>query len=163
MTKRSQIQSTDLELPETQEIDLALSKPVDHDQIYAVTNESMHDERLQALLKEEKEMRDFMEEKVTFMIAQSDDEHAIDPVPCGVNGVHKYFKRGVEYREPRKFIDSLIKVAFRVKTINYEDKNGVYQTKLEKAPVLAYPIQILNDPSGIKGQRWFQHQQKNAF
>jgi len=155
--------SKDFELPDEKHIDLSSGKEVIDDGLQFVTGETMEDDRLKNLLREEKSMRDFMEQKVKFMIAETDDENAPNPVACGVNGVHRYFHRGTEYIEARKFIDSLIKVVNHVKTVNYKDKDGIDQTDVKTRPVLAYTISILEDPAGQQGLRWFQHQQRNAF
>lgn len=161
--KRPQIQSSDAQLPQSRQIDLSSDGPLDDDELHLVVGESMEDERVKNLLKEEADMRAFMEEKVTFMIAETSDKNAPNPVVAGVNGVQKIFTRGIQYTEARKFIDSLIKVTFGVKTINHTDEKGLYQTKLETVPSMVYPLQILNDPSGKRGNAWFMHQQKNGF
>lgn len=155
--------SQDFELPEEREIDLSSNKPLDDDQIYVVTGESMKDERLQKIMKEESDMKKFMEQKVTFMISETTNENEVNPVSCGVNGEHRYFWRGKEYTEARKFLDSLIKVTNHVKTVNYKDKDGVDQTNVVTKPVLAYPLTVLRDPAGDMGAKWFRHQQSNAF
>jgi hypothetical protein len=161
------ITSGDIELSEGVTIDAPLGAPVDHDQLYAVHNESMHDERMQKLMAEEKAMRDFFEEKVTFSIGPSSDQYAIDPVPCGVNGEHRFFKRGERYTVARKFVEALIRVAHRVKTQQIKDANNVDNTEIKTEPYLVYPIQIWSDPSGTgeheRGGRWFQHQIRNNF
>lgn len=163
MRHRTQIQSSDADLPESREIDLSSNKPLDDDELHLVTGESMGDERIKNLLKEEHDMRTFMEEKVTFMIAETSDKNAPNPVSAGVNGIQRHFWRGKQYTEARKFIDSLIKVTFGVKTINFTDEKGLHQTKIETVPSMVYPIQILSDPSGRIGHNWFLHQQKNGF
>lgn len=163
MKHRSQISSNDCELPDQREIDISSNVPLGEEELSIASSDMLHDERLKNLLKEEAELRAFMEEPVTFDISQTTDVNAPDPVPAGVQGIIKHFKRGVEYTVPRKFIDSLIKVTNKVKTINYKDENNVDQTKIELVPSLVYPINIINDPSGAVGRRWFLHQQKNAF
>lgn len=163
MQKRPQIQSSDADLPESREIDLSSDSPLDNEELHLMTGVSMEDERVKNIISEEKAMLDFMEEKVTFMIAETSDKNAPNPVAAGVNGVHKHFTRGIVYTEARKFIDSLIKVTFAIRTIPYEDANKIYQTKVETVPSMVYPIQIMNDPSGQRGNRWFLHQQKNAY
>lgn len=166
-TRRTRIESQDVELPPNQEIDLAYKEGDEESEIQLATAHSIMDDRTKALLAEEKKMRAFMEEKLTFSIAETDDPNAPNPVTCGVNGVTKTFKRGQIYTEARKFVDSLIKVSRRVKTVNYKDNDGIYQTKIETTPSMVYPIQIIEDPSGMgpqdMGRKWFIHQQRNAF
>jgi len=165
--KKPQITSADAELPENQDVDISSYMDDDDIEVQIAGANTLQDDRMKAFLVEEKAMRAFMEEPITFTIAESDDPNAPNPVAAGVNGVIKHFTRGEVYTVPRKFIDSLIKVTWRVKTVNYEDKDKLMQTRIERVPHLAYPLQILNDPSGMgssdRGRRWFLHQQKNAF
>lgn len=163
MARRPQIQSSDVGMPEDREVDIGISKPLDDDLIYIAQDGDLKDERIAAALKEERDMKAFMEQKVTFLIAETDDENAPNPVSCGVNGVTRTFWRGKEYTDKRMFIDSLIKVVRKVKTVNFKNSDGVDDTKMEVRSVLAYPLQILDDPAGDLGRRWFRHQQENAF
>lgn len=163
MARRPQIQSSDVGMPEDREVDIGISKPLDDDLIYIAQDGDLKDERIAAALKEERDMKAFMEQKVTFLIAETDDENAPNPVSCGVNGVIRAFWRGREYTDKRMFIDSLIKVVRKVKTVNFKNSDGVDDTKMEVRSVLAYPLQILDDPAGDLGRRWFRHQQENAF
>lgn len=163
MARRPQIQSSDVGMPEDREVDIGISKPLDDDLIYIAQDGDLKDPRIIAALKEEKQWKDFMEQKVTFMIADTEDENAPNPVSCGVNGVRRDFWRGKQYTDKRMFIDSLIKVVRKVKTINFKDANGVDDTKMDIRSVVAYPIQIIDDPAGDLGRRWFRHQQENAF
>lgn len=163
MRKRSQIESSDVGMPEDREVDIGISKPLDDDLIYIAQDGDLKDPKIAAALKEEKQWKDFMEQKVTFLIAETDDENAPNPVSCGVNGVTRHFLRGKEYTDKRMFIDSLIKVVRKVKTVNFKDADGVDNTKMEFRSVIAYPLQIIEDPAGDLGRRWFRHQQENAF
>lgn len=163
MARRPQIQSSDVGMPEDREVDIGISKPLDDDLIYIAQDGDLKDERIAAALQEERDMKAFMEQKVTFLIAETDDENAPNPVSCGVNGVIRTFWRGREYTDKRMFIDSLIKVVRKVKTVNFKNSDGVDDTKMEVRSVLAYPLQILDDPAGDLGRRWFRHQQENAF
>lgn len=161
MSKRTQINSSDADVPEGNTLDIG--RDADIDEIYVVQNESMQDDRLKALLKEEADMRAFMEEKVTFSISETDNPNAPNPVPCGVNGDVRQFYRGRVYTECRKFIDSLIKTVRAVKTRQIKDAEGVDDTVIDTTFTVAHPITIHDDPSGEKGRRWFLFQQKNAF
>lgn len=160
---RPQHSSEDFETPDSKEIDIGLNAPLDNDQIYVVTNESMKDDRLIKIAAEEKKWHDFMKQKVTFVIHETEDENAPNPVSCGVNGVHRHYYRGQEYTDARMFVDSLIKCVRKVKTVNFKNAEGVDDTKLEVKHVLAYPLEIIEDPAGKLGRDWFKHQQRNAF
>ena len=165
--KIPQITSADAELPDTQEVDISSFMDDDDIEIQVADAGVLTDEAAKQRLAEENAMRAFMEEPLTFTIAETDDPNAPNPVSAGVNGAVKHFTRGEVYTAPRKFVDSLIKVTWRVKTINYEDENKVMQTRIERVPAMVYPVQIMHDPSGMgqndRGRRWFLHQQKNAF
>lgn len=162
---RTKIQSSDVDLHDTREVDLSVDEDNLDAPINVMTGVSMEDERTKALMKEERDLRAFMEEPITFRIAKG-GKNDPDPVACGVNGVVKYFKRDQVYTEPRKFVESLLKTKNEVRTVNFQDKNGVDQTKLEIDQVLVYPVMIMHDPSGSgphdRGGRWFQYQQANG-
>jgi hypothetical protein len=161
--KRPQITSKDVEPQPIIERDLSSDL---YDDDVAVKPASVLDDRMKAILLEEKRLRAFMEEPVTFMVQESADKNAVNPVPCGVNGVTKFFQRGQEYTVARKFVESLLKVSWSVQTVNYKDSDGVDQTKINYVPALVYQIAILHDPSGMgpndDGRRWFMHQQRNG-
>lgn len=162
MTKqRAQITTADADLREDQELDIG--KNADIDEIYVVQGESMQDDRLKALLKEEADLRAFMEEPVTFSIAESADPNAPNPVECGVNGEFRRFYRAQVYTEKRKFLDSLIRCTRIVKTRQIKDAEGLDDTVIDTKFSAVNSITIHHDPSGDKGNRWFLFQQKNAF
>lgn len=98
----------------------------------------------------------FMAEKVTFVVGETTDINAVNPVPAGVNGKIKYFTRGEEYCEPRHFLDSLICRENSVQTRQYRDGENIDQTKISSKHALKYPISIINDPSGKLGIAWFK-------
>lgn len=166
---RAQIQSSDVRTPSDVDIDIGLNDDIDpvEKTIQVVTNESMKDDRMKKIAAEEKWWRDFMNQKVEFEILETDDENAPNPVSCGVNGVHRHFYRGVRYTDKRMFIDSLIKVVRKVKTKVFKNNEGVDDTKMEVRNIIAYPIKIWHDPANKDGKktgdRWFEHQQRNAF
>lgn len=161
--RRVQIQSTDVGMPEDRDVDIGIIRPLDDDQIYIAQEGDLKDPRIAAALKEERDMKAFMEQEVKFMIAESNDENAPNPVSCGVNGVRRDFWRGREYTDKRMFVDSLIKVVRKVKTVNFKNADGVDDTRMEVRSVLLHPLQIIDDPAGDLGRRWFKHQQENAF
>lgn len=107
-------------------------------------------------MKEQMKELAFMEDIVEFTVGSDTNPFAIDPIPVGVNGVQKAFKRGQVYREARKFLNNLIIKQDNIKTVNYKDDNNVDQTKIDKTSSLVYPVSIINDPSP-NGRRWFIH------
>lgn len=104
----------------------------------------------------------FMEEKVTFVVGETPDRNAENPVPVGVNGVIRFFTRGVEYTEARKFLNCLIKKQDSIDTKNYLDNDQIHQTKVVRTPALKYPISVISDPSNDFGRKWFAWQCRNA-
>jgi len=159
---RASIQTSDVETPAAttvmMESDVA-TENIERPDLAIVTDESLQSPYVQEYIKDLK----FMEDIITFSIGESTDKNAENPVPAGVNGAVRFFTRGVEYKVPRKFVDSLIKREDSIKTVNYKDADGVDQTKIEKVPAMKYPLSIIHDPAGDLGRRWFQHQQKNAW
>lgn len=156
--RRPKITSDDVPLPDEQTIDL--SSKIDEPELLVVTNESLKE----AGAKEFADWLSFMEEEVEIVIGVSEDPNAENPVSCGVNGEIKYIRRGVQTRLKRKFLDSLIKVRFKVATEQYRDKKGLDQTRVVRKPMLAYQISITDhgnvDPQ--RSQAWFSYMQQHA-
>lgn len=104
----------------------------------------------------------FNEEPLDIIVANSTDKNAENPVSSGVNGVIKYFHRGVTYRGvARKFVASLIKREVNVATENYRDKQNLEQTKVIHTPAFKNNVQIVKDPSPLATE-WFEWMQKSA-
>ena len=134
-------------------------RDIDRSDFAEVTGEDMTSPRVQSYANELR----FMEDIMTISIAETDDPNAENPVSCGVNGEVRNFYRGQEYKVARKFVDSIIKRSFAVKTKQYTDGEGLVQTKIEKVPTLKYPINIHHDPAGQTGRDWFQWMCKTAL
>jgi len=161
-TKRADIQTGDVEPPKETTIDLASTirdEDIERPDLVMVSDQDMND----PVVKEYARDLAFNEDILTIEVADTDDPNADNPVSAGCNGEAKHFYRGVQYKVPRKFVDSLIKTVNGVKTKQYQDEDNVYQTKIDKTPKPRYPIAILHDPAGETGRRWFKHQIANAF
>lgn len=106
----------------------------------------------------------FMEEMVTFTIAETSDPNAEIEVPVSVNCETKILKRGIynPHTLPRKFLNALIAREGKVIVENYKDANGIDQTRTRVKYVPKHNIAILNDPSGAEGMKWFKWQSENA-
>ena len=159
---RASITTNDVELRATQSVDLNSSihaDDIDRPDIITVTDDSLASPIVSEYVKDLK----FMEDILTFSIGETTDPNAENPIGAGNNGIVRRFYRGVEYKEARKIVDSLIKVEDRIKTVQYKDVDGVDQTRVDKVPALKYAISIIHDPAGDNGRRWFQHQCKNAW
>jgi hypothetical protein len=167
---RTRIQSSDIDLQENRSVEIGINPHIPLEEqdtdIQIASAYSLQDERTLALLEEEKQLRAFMEEPVTFTIGLDNDPNAPDPVSCGVNGIVKHFKRGEIYTTKRKFVESLLKTRNHIKTVEYEDADRVKQTRIDMHQTFVYPIQILEDPSGVgpgtRGRRWMEYQQRNG-
>ena len=159
---RASITTSDVELRDAVSIDLSSSihsDDIDRPDLVVVTDDTLASPIVSEYVKDLK----FNEDILTFSISETTDVNAENPVGAAVNGQVGKFYRGVEYKVPRKMIDSLIKVEDRVKTVQYKDADGVDQTRIEKVPALKYALSIHHDPAGEVGRRWFQHQCKNAW
>lgn len=156
-TRRPQINTNELEQTNEQTIDLAST--IENPEMAIVTDESLDSPHLKEYLSEMK----FMEDKVEFIVSESEDPNAPNPVSCGVNGEIKHFKRGEPYTAPRKFLNALINTVFRVETRAYKDEQGLDQTEIKKIPMSGLNISILHDPAGETGPRWLQYKMKSAY
>lgn len=151
MTRRAKIETGDVAGPEEQVVDL--SSTIEKPEPVIASSGDMEN----PATKEYMRWIAFMEEEVMISIALSDNPNAENPVTCGNNGEIKRLERGKPYRIKRKFLDSLIKTTFKVVTEQYEDDNGLKQTRIRRKPAAAYPISILDHgPNPELSQRWFQ-------
>jgi len=159
---RAAIETKDVEPPKAStvmmESDVA-TEDIDRPDLVVITDESVNSPVVKEYMADLK----FMEDIIEFSISPTTDKNAENPVPCGVNGVVHHIPRGKRVKLARKFVDSLIKREDAVQTVNYKDKDGVDQTKIEKTPAMKYPLSIHNDPAGEVGTRWFEHQIRNAW
>lgn len=153
---RASIKTSDADIRESSTLDL---REDNQPEIAIVTDESLMSPNVAEYVKDLK----FNEDILTIVISETGDPNAENPVPTACNGETKLLVRGKEYKLARKFVDSLIKVEERIKTINFRDAEGLDQTKISKTPALKYPMSIINDPAGELGRRWFMHQCKNAW
>ena len=154
--KRPKINTNELELSPEQTIDLASS--IEKPEMAIVTDESVNSPQMQEYLKE----LEFMRQEVEFLVTPSDDPNAPNPVPCGVNGVIHFLKRGQTYKLPRMFLNALINPSFTVHTRTYKDAEGLDQTEIKKIPVNTVNVSIVNDPAGMLGHNWLQYKMKAA-
>lgn len=151
-----QVETKDVNLPETQTVNLS---PDEKPDLTIIKNETVDDPLVKEFLSDLR----FNEDIIEFSIGMDSNPNAENPVPACCNGEVHLIQRGKRYRLARKFVDSLIKTTFRVETEEYEDKNGLKQTRVNRIPSAAYPISIHNDPAGETGVRWFEHMNANAY
>lgn len=131
----SSIQSSDVEKPD---IALAINTDIND----PVTNKYIKD-------------LGFMEEVVEFVVGKTRDKNDPDPIIAGVNGIMRVIKLGEPQKLPRKFLNVLINTVVDVTTHEYVDEDGLKQTRMQTQGMPSLQIQILNDPSGVKGMQWF--------
>jgi len=154
---RAKITTQDIDENDTQTVSETATDEIIRDDIAVVTGEGMQSKDVQEYVKD----MAFMNQKVTFMIGETTDPNAVNPVQAGINGTIRSFMRGVEYTEKRCFLDALIVRENTVSTNQYRDIEGIDQTRIDKKPVLRFPISIINDPAGATGARWFKFAANN--
>lgn len=163
--KRPEINTSDVQNPDSYTVKHTANQNT-HDldvSIDTMFDASVTDPYLAKLIEAEKNLRAFMEQEVTFTVHHSHDPNAVDPVPAGVNGEIRKFKRGETYTEKRMFLDSLIRVTRTTTPVVYMDSDGLYQTRYETKFSEAFPLSIIHDPAGDVGRRWLEHRRKNAW
>lgn len=161
MPPRPKVETKDVKLPDEQTIDL--SKGANDVDLAVVTDDDVDKPWMKEYLSD----LAFNEQIVEFSIGLDSNPNAENPVPCGCNGKIHHLERGKRYKLPRKFLDSIIRTTFRVKTKEYIDDEGLKQTRIKRIPTAAYPIAIHHDPANDGGKdlgtRWFEFQCANSF
>lgn len=99
----------------------------------------------------------FMEQVVTIVVADTDDE-AQQPVPVAINdGIRQAFIRGIPLEVKRKFVEILGRCKKTGYTnVRYINEQGDESYKAVPHTTLMYPFQILQDPAGLKGMEWLK-------
>lgn len=150
---------TSADVPGPEGFDIDLSSTIEKPDLAIVTDADTNSPHV---IEYSKDLA-FMEDVLLIEVAPSADENAPDPMTCGVNGVTKIIPRGKPMRLARKFVDALIKTTFRTKTVNFKDKDGLDQTKIEQVPTANCTVQVYEDPAGEVGRRWLQHKMLNSY
>lgn len=141
-------------------IDLASTKTTE--QIYKTLEENnfalVQDESLTSanISKYTKDLA-FLEQKVTFTVGRGGPEDA-PVITLGVNGDNVNVVRGKSIRCARKFLNVLIGSTHEMRTEQYQDGNGLIQTRINKKQNPAYHVSI--DDDTLEGRNWFQNQQR---
>ena len=159
---RPQITTKDVAPTIINDVDLASTiakDDIDRPDLSIATETSMQDP---VTLKYIKDLM-FMEDEVEFMLLETDNSSAADPIVAGVNGVNKIVKRGVQYKMARKFLNSMISTLTSVDTHEYKDEKGLSQTRVQTRTTPALQIQLLNDPAGADGFAWFARAQHGTY
>ena len=122
--------------------------------IEPVTQDQLNKDYLDALK--------FMEEKIEIIVQDSSDPNADNPVPVGVNGIFRYFKRGVPIITERKFVDALLVKNSSVSTPEFINGGGERAFKIVQKNALKYPIQLLRD-NNPKGIEWLRQRMAQTY
>ena len=94
----------------------------------------------------------FMEESVTVMVHETDDQNAENPVMIGNNGIFKVFHRGIPTLAKRKFVDGLIVKSTRVSTPEVLNAVGERTNIIKQHSAHKYSFTMIQDrnPRGVE-------------
>lgn len=142
----------DVDMPDDLLLDLNLNDPLEN--LAIVTEDTMQSARIAEYARD----LAFMEDVLTFTIGMSEIPHAVDPVECAVNGEKRAFYRGREYKEKRKFVNTLLNVTWDIGLLNKKDAStGLDVSTIQRIPRQAVNINITHDPAGAVGSKWFAY------
>ena len=97
----------------------------------------------------------FMNDVLTVLVHESQEEGALEYVVPQVNGVNQPIRRGVNSKVKRKYIEALA----RCRTTRYvqkvQDASKPENIQMVERTTMTYPFAILDDPSPI-GRKWLE-------
>ena len=96
----------------------------------------------------------FFEEELEIMLFESADVNAPNPVELGCNGEFRRVYRGVPTKLRRKFVDLLFAKKDNVTTPEIVNGSGDHTFCVKRTTHMAYPFQVLSDPSPQKSIEW---------
>lgn len=157
MKQRPMINTSDVIGTETSIIDAHSSIPTDEIELAVVTNADINSEPIA------KYARDlaFMEQKVTFILANTNNKNDPNPILLGVNGEQKVVWRGKPYTMARKFLNTMFETISDYTTQQYRDEKGMDQTRFVRTVSPAFSISLMNDSP--EGRLWFEKIQNATF
>ena len=97
----------------------------------------------------------FMNEIVTVVVHDSNDENESDVVMVGVNGVSQYFRRGTYQDVKRKFVERLARAKSTSYSQNLDERMGESMNVLRPKNALKYPFSIISD-ANPNGSAWLK-------
>lgn len=159
---RPQITTKDVAPTITNQVDLASTialEDIDRPDLAIATDTSMNDP---VTAKYAHDLA-FMEQEIEFLVSETQDKTAPNPIVVGVNGINKVIYRKQRYKMARKFLNAMISTFTDVDTKEYVDANGLSQTRVETVTTPALNIQLLNDPAGALGFEWFAKAQHGSY
>lgn len=155
--QRPMINTSDVRGTESHFIDAHSSIPTDEIEIAVVTNEDINSD---SIAKYARDLR-FMEEPVTFILANTNNKNDPNPILVGVNGEERVIWRSQVYTLARKFLNTLFETVHEMSTQQYQDQNGVTQTRFVRTVSPAYSVSVMQDTPD--GRKWFERIQNLQF
>ena len=101
------------------------------------------------------EMEKFMQEIVTVMVADSNDENDTELVQVSVNGNRQFFQRGRAQEVKRYFVERLARAKRTSYTQNLDERLGEGMNNMIPRHALRYPFTVIEDKNP-KGGAWLR-------
>lgn len=101
------------------------------------------------------EIEKFMQEPVTVMIADSNDENDTELVQVSVNGNRQFFQRGRPQEVKRYFVERLARAKRTSYTQNLDERQGEGMNNMVPRHALRYPFTVIEDKNP-KGGEWLR-------
>lgn len=155
--QRPMINTSDVRGTESHIIDAHSSIPTDEIEIAVVTNEDINSD---SIAKYARDLH-FMEQEVTFILANTNNKNDPNPIMVGVNGEERVIWRSQSYTLARKFLNTLFETVHEMGTQQYQDNNGVTQTRFVRTVSPAYSVTVMQDTP--EGRKWFERIQNLQF
>lgn len=146
---KPEITSDRFETPSLPDVDLSLGRVITQDNSIDLPDGPLQSDYVKELA--------FMEEEVTVMVNETNDENEIPMVDIYVNGRVQYFPRGVAVKCRRKFLEGLV----RSKPVNVRCQAvvpGAGQepvNKVSRTTAIKYPFTVIEDKNP-NGNAWLR-------
>ena len=98
----------------------------------------------------------FMQEPVTIMVHDSNNENDVDLVPVSVNGIQIFIKRGQPTIVKRCYLERLARAKPTSYSQNLDERLGEAMNNMKPRHALKYPFSVIEDKNP-KGGAWLQH------
>jgi hypothetical protein len=101
------------------------------------------------------EIEKFMQEMVTVMVADSNDENDTELVQVSVNGNRQFFQRGRPQEVKRYFVERLARAKRTTYSQNLDERQGEAMNNMIPRHALRYPFTVVEDKNP-KGGAWLR-------
>lgn len=101
------------------------------------------------------EMERFMQEMVTVMVADSNDDNDVELIQVSVNGNRQFFQRGKAQEVKRYFVERLARAKRTTYSQNLDDRLGEAMNNMIPRHALRYPFTVIEDKNP-KGGAWLR-------